>query len=71
VVSTEAASVGDYGTGVVTLDALADSVRAWLDDNPDSDIADDLEVIEALAKLLQRRARLVRPISPPEPWITE
>ena len=71
VVATQSASVGDYGTGVVTLDALASSVGDWLDDNPDSDIADDLEVIDTLGELLRKRARLVRPISPPDPWITE
>jgi Ca-activated chloride channel family protein len=70
-VAAESAAVGDYGTGVVTLEALARSVDGWLEDNPDADIAADLEVIESFAALLGKQARLVRPIVPPEPWIAD
>lgn len=68
-IATQAAATGDYGTAVVTLDALSDSVKAWLKDNPDPDIEDDLDSMETLAQLLQDKAtQLVKPVSPPDPW---
>jgi Ca-activated chloride channel homolog len=67
--ATQAAAVGDYGTGVVTLQALSNSVKRWLADNPDEDIAADLEAMQTLTELLEQQAeRIVRPAAPPDPW---
>jgi Ca-activated chloride channel family protein len=67
--ASQAAATGDYGTAVVTLDALGDSVKSWLKDNPDPDIEDDLESMEKLTTLLQDKAtQLVKPVNPPDPW---
>ena len=67
--ATQGAAVGDYGTAVVTLEALEDSVTSWLEDNPDPDIEDDLTSMHTLTKLLQDKAeRVVRPVAPPDPW---
>jgi Ca-activated chloride channel family protein len=66
--AAQASQAGDYGAALVTLEALRDNVADWLDANPDPDIEDDLQYIDALIGLLERQSTLARPMSPPNPW---
>jgi hypothetical protein len=66
--ATRASAAGDYGAAIATLEALEDNAYAWLKDNPDPDIEDDLKYVARFVHLLGQQETLVRPVTPPEPW---
>ncbi len=64
------AESGDDTTALGVLEALRGSVEAWLVENPDADIEDDLLYIQLFIDNLQERAQgalMPNPV-PPEPW---
>jgi Ca-activated chloride channel family protein len=69
--AAERAEVGDDPSALNTLRALASSVEAWLVENPDEDIEDDLFYINLFIDNLEARgipSQSPNPVPPPEPW---
>ncbi|MEM6929480.1 MAG: hypothetical protein AAF602_21245, partial [Myxococcota bacterium] len=67
--AAESAARGDDGAALGVLDAVAVNVAEWLQDNPDSDILDDLAYVDKFRDNLI--ARTPEPRTPPEnrpPW---
>lgn len=64
------ASYGDYGGALTVLVPLGEGVAAWLVDNPDADIEDDLRYIDKFIANLQAKGGGLPPpeSNPPEPW---
>ena len=64
------AAIGDESGALAVLEPLALSVDAWLADNPDHDIEDDLGYVRKfIANLVARGAQSPpREKNPPEPW---
>lgn len=66
--ATELAADSDHGAARGVLDALAPRIEAWLAQNPDPDIQDDLSYVESFSDVLAQ-AEVETPVStPPEPW---
>ena len=63
-------SYGDLGGARGVLVPLADEVEAWLSDNPDADIEDDLAYIRKFIANLEAKGGAEAPTSPnpPNPW---
>jgi Ca-activated chloride channel family protein len=63
-------SYGDLGGARGVLVPLADQVEAWLADNPDADIEDDLEYLRKFIANLDAKGGAEAPSSPnpPNPW---
>jgi Ca-activated chloride channel homolog len=68
--AAERSSYGDLGGARGVLAPLAEQVEAWLADNPDADIEDDLDYIDKFIANLDAHGAEDGPISPnpPNPW---
>ena len=69
--AAERAKVGADAEAVALLVALGDAVDAWLAENPDGDIEDDLEYIWRFVENLEVRHEeplTTTPVPVPEPW---
>ncbi|MAT24779.1 MAG: hypothetical protein CMN29_07405 [Sandaracinus sp.] len=53
---TLAAEEGDWAAGLAVGEGLAESLRGWLETTPDTDIEDDLALLERLLDTMQSRA---------------
>lgn len=63
-------SYGDLAGARAVLVPLADQVEAWLQDNPDADIEDDLKYIRLFIRNLDAKGASQQPPipNPPNPW---
>ena len=66
--AAERAASGDDPAAIATLRALEDNVGAWLDDNPDEDIEDDLIYVRLFINNLEARSTPTQTPIPVEPW---
>ncbi len=68
--AAQRASVGDYGGALTILRPLRDSVVAWVGQNDDADIADDLIYIELFLANIEAQGGTTNTPNPvpPEPW---
>lgn len=68
--ATRRAQRGAAGSALDILEPLAQNVRQWNNDNEDTDIRLDLELMDELTQLIERRAPRseTRVGQPPNPW---
>jgi Ca-activated chloride channel family protein len=66
------AEQGAPGSALAVLDPLYTNVQQWEGENPDEDIASDLDTMEKLINIIETEAQqsdnIGRPPSPPDPW---
>ncbi|MEM7151526.1 MAG: VWA domain-containing protein [Myxococcota bacterium] len=71
-IASERAEVGDDAAALNLLYIIEDNVEAWLLENEDADIEDDLRYVKMFGQNLINRGAAVPPPSPaPEPWPTD
>jgi Ca-activated chloride channel homolog len=70
--AAERAVIGDFDGALAILTPLAGATDAWLSDNPDEDIEDDLFYVRLFIENLEAEgampANTPTPAPPPEPW---